>query len=183
MFSLKFNSWLIDGLKKAGYNIEVCIGAEETMVVVEFPVKIDENIRTNSEVSMWEKLQLVAFMQEYWSDNQVSATITFDPDTEAHQIKPALEYFQYKLKSISFLPTFKGSTAYPQMPYESIDEKTYNEMISKIGELNFNENEINEEEVEFEYDTGCSGGACVLKPFTQKAASMSNNNNNNNNEN
>ncbi len=64
---------------------------------------------------MFEQLALAAFLQRYWADNQVSATITFNPDTEGRDIRPALEYFQYQLKGVSFLPLLaKG--AYKQMP-------------------------------------------------------------------
>ena len=46
----------------------------------------------------------------------MSCTVTFDPATEADQLKPALELFQYQLKGVSFLPRTE-SGAYAQMPY------------------------------------------------------------------
>lgn len=67
------------------------------------------------ELSVWEQLSLAAFLQKHWADNQVSCTVTFDPDTEREQLKPALELFQYQLKGVSFLPRMK-SGAYKQMP-------------------------------------------------------------------
>lgn len=51
--------------------------------------------------------------------------------SEASQIPSILNYFQYQLKGISFLPkTEKG--AYAQMPYEEISIKTYQELIKNI---------------------------------------------------
>ena len=92
-------------------------------------VDVGEGIRTVSEVPMWEQMALAAFMQRYWADNQVSCTVTFDPETEGKQIANALDYFQYQLKGISFLPKMELG-AYRQMPYEEITEKKYNEIVS-----------------------------------------------------
>jgi hypothetical protein len=131
---LNNTSELIAPLKKAGYHIEPCYGAESTTVVVEIPVDVGEGIRSVAEVSMWEQLSLAAFMQKYWSDNSVSATITFDPKTEGDQLRYALDYFQYQLKGVSFLPRYE-SKAYRQMPYEAIDEKTYKAKMKKLGKL------------------------------------------------
>jgi ribonucleoside-triphosphate reductase (thioredoxin) len=82
----------------------------------------------SSSVSMWEQLSLAAFLQRYWADNQVSCTITFDPVSEGSQLSGALDVFQYQLKGASFLPRL-ASGAYPQMPYEEIDEARYTAMV------------------------------------------------------
>jgi len=85
---------------------------------------------------MWEQLSLAAVAQRYWADNQVSCTVTFQPETEGSQIASALDVFQYQLKGISFLPKLDFG-AFPQMPYESIDLETYTQMKSELGKLNF----------------------------------------------
>ena len=112
---LSVNSPLLKPLEKAGYKIEPAFGSEDSTVVVEVPVDVGEGIRTVSEVPMWEQMSLAAFMQRYWADNQVSCTVTFDPKTEGSQIASALNYFQYQLKGISFLPKMELG-AYRQMP-------------------------------------------------------------------
>ena len=84
---------------------------------------------------MWEQLELAAFLQKYWADNQVSCTITFK-EHEKKDIKSALNYFQYRLKGISFLPkTEKG--VYTQMPYEEITKEHYEQLIKDIKPLKF----------------------------------------------
>tara|TARA_B100001121_G_scaffold310671_1_gene343762 strand:- start:6250 stop:8121 length:1872 start_codon:yes stop_codon:yes gene_type:complete len=133
---LSVNSPLIDPLKKAGYKIEPAFGSEESTVVVEIPVDVGEGIRTVSEVSMWEQLSIAAFMQKYWADNQVSCTVTFDPEKEGPQIANALNFFQYQLKGISFLPKTEVG-AYEQMPYEEITEKEYRDMLESLATLSF----------------------------------------------
>jgi len=127
-------SELVDICKQAGMHVEKDVVSQGTMVV-SIPVKID-GVRTVNEVSMWEQLSLAALIQRWWADNQVSCTVTFKPE-EADQIKHALNYFQYQLKGVSFLPkTEQGS--YAQMPYEEITKEQYDQMVKDIKPLNFN---------------------------------------------
>ena len=154
---LNNTSTLIAPLKKAGYFIEPCFGAEATTVVVEVPVDIGVGMRSVGEVSMWEQLSLAAFLQKYWSDNQVSATISFNPTTEGSQLVHALDYFQYQLKGVSFLPRHK-TRVYRQMPYEAIDEKTYKAKVKKLSKLKLGR--VRGEEVVVE--KFCSNDVCEL---------------------
>jgi len=129
------NSELLPYIKEAGFQVEPDMNDPQYTTVVEVPISIP-NVRTISQVSMWEQLSLAAFLQRYWADNQVSCTITFN-EYEKDQIAPALNYFQYQLKGVSFLPRL-DKTAYPQMPYEAISEKEYKKLIKQIKELTFN---------------------------------------------
>lgn len=65
---------------------------------------VGKNVKILKEVSMMDQLKLVAFIQKYWADNQVSWTVSFNPKTEGEEIPNILKTFQYKLKGISFLP-------------------------------------------------------------------------------
>lgn len=157
---LSKNSKLVKPLMKAGYKVEPCIGQEDSTVVVEIPVKIDSyngKLKTVSEVSIWEQVSMAAFLQKYWADNQVSATITFDPKTESDQIERVLNYFQYDLKGISFLPrTEHGS--YAQMPYQAITKEEYEELSKGLKPLKLGK--VMGEEVETE--KYCSNDSCTL---------------------
>ena len=154
---LSVNSELIEPLKKAKYKIEPAFGSEDSTLVVEVPVDVGEGIRTASELSIWEQFSLAAFMQRHWADNQVSCTVTFDPETEANEIAPALNYFQYHLKGISLLPRHDYG-AYKQMPYESINEKEYNKQVKKLKNLTFGV--IKNEEAEI--DKFCNNDTCEI---------------------
>ena len=123
-------------LRAAGYSVVPAIGQEDTTVVVEMPIKLAEGVRVQSEVSMFEQLQLAAFLQRYWADNQVSCTITFDPVSEGPHIVQMLQYFQYQLKGVSFLPKFDYSK-YPQLPYEAIGEELYEKMTKDLKPIVF----------------------------------------------
>ena len=154
---LSNHSELLEPLQKAGYKLEPAFGSEDTTMVVEVPVDVGEGIRTASELSIWEQFSLAAFMQRHWADNQVSCTVTFDPETEANEIAPALNYFQYHLKGISLLPRHDYG-AYQQMPYEAINEKTYNKEVKKLGKLSFGV--IKNEEAEI--DKFCNNDSCEI---------------------
>lgn len=151
-------SELVEPLRKSNYIVEPASEDPENTVVVEIPVDVGEGIRTVKELSMWEQATLAAFMQKYWADNQVSCTITFDPEKEGHQIKHLLDYFQYQLKGISFLPR-KEKGAYKQMPYETIDEETYKTMSKKLKPIKFEK--IKNEVIDVE--KFCSNDSCELK--------------------
>ena len=131
---------LVDGLRAAGYHLEPAVGSEHDTLVVEIPIDVGEGIRTVNQVSMWEQVALAANMQRWWADNQVSCTVTFNPVTEGHQIASALDYFQYQLKGISFLPKCEYG-AFPQMPYEEITEERFNELSGELGKLNLTGNQ------------------------------------------
>lgn len=150
------HSDLVQPLLEAGYPIEPAFGSEQTTYVVEIPVQIKEPVRIASEVSMWEQLSLAAFLQRFWSDNQVSATVTFDPDTEGHQIAHALNFFQYQLKGISFLPR-TAAGAYRQMPYEAISEVEYDKRVASLGVLDFGQSHEEAEAEKF-----CNNDTCQL---------------------
>jgi len=155
------HSDLLEPMKKAGYHIEPAFGSEDTTMVVEVPVDVGENIKTAGELSIWEQFSLAAFMQRHWADNQVSCTVTFNPETESEQIAPCLNYYQYQLKGISLLPRHELG-AYKQMPYEAIDEKTYQKEVSKIGKLSFGV--IKNEEADV--DKFCNNDSCEIIPMT-----------------
>lgn len=153
---LSVHSDMIEPLKNAGYKVEPCAIQPSATVVVEIPVYVGE-MRTVNEVSMWEQLELAAFLQEYWSDNQVSATVTFRPETEGDQIAHALNYYQYRMKGVSFLPKAPVDK-YPQLPYEEITKEQYEESIKHIKDLNF-DNNMGEDAEETKF---CDGDKCML---------------------
>jgi len=133
------DSYLLKGLIKAGYKVEV---AHENPVnmVVEIPIHAGKNIKSVNSMSMWEQLSLAAFLQSRWADNQVSCTVSFDVDTEGPHLPAALDYFQYQLKGVSFLPRSSSSTTtvYKQMPYEEISQSQYESMKKNLKPVNFN---------------------------------------------
>lgn len=155
---LSVHSPLLKPLAKANYNIEPDQSDPENTMVVEIPVDVGEGIREVSEVSVWEQLSLAAFLQRHWADNQVSCTVTFDPEKEGKDVAYALNFFQYQLKGVSFLPKVEEG-AYAQMPYEQIDEERYTAMRSALKSLNFSTMKSGEESKPEMY---CSNDTCII---------------------
>lgn len=153
---LSKTSDLVKQLKDAGFNVEDSV-TDKSSVIVEFPICSGENIRTEEEVSIWEKVSLAAFLQKHWADNQVSCTVTFNPNTEGKDIKNILNYFQYQLKGISFLPILEQG-AYAQMPYETITKEKYESLMKNIKKVHFNN--ISGEEANVE--KFCDGESCII---------------------
>jgi hypothetical protein len=157
---LSIHSDLIKPLQAAGYPIEPAVGQESSTVVVSFPIAMDPGLRTLSDnISLWEQLALAAFLQREWADNQVSCTVTFNPHTEGHQIKHALDYYQYQLKGVSFLPKLEAG-AYAQMPYEEITEERYIEMAAQTKPVTFGR--VSNEEAEVERFCDSSGCKIII---------------------
>jgi adenosylcobalamin-dependent ribonucleoside-triphosphate reductase len=109
--------------KMANYKVELDV-TDSGRSVVYFPIKSGA-LRSEKEVSIYEKMALAAQAQRYWSDNSVSVTVTFDAETEADAVGTALHMYDGQLKTVSFLPM--GNAVYAQQPYTQITEEEYNE--------------------------------------------------------
>lgn len=162
---LSKTSSYVERFVRANYVVEECVG-DESSLVVEFPVAISENIKTVSEVSIWEQFAMAAFLQRYWADNQVSCTVTFDPEkTSSTEIAACLDYYQYQLKGISLLPKVAAG-AYAQMPYEEIADHEYYNLMRGLLPLNLSG--LSEEA---EPERGCSNDVCeIFTPLEQENA-------------
>lgn len=108
---------MVQPFRDAGYVVEDSIYSRNT-VVVEFPVE-SRAIRSEKDVSAWEKATMAGELQRYWADNSVSVTVSFDPEEEAQHIAPILHWAAGNMKTISFLPM--GNQIYGQMPYENLE--------------------------------------------------------------
>jgi ribonucleoside-triphosphate reductase (thioredoxin) len=121
-------SELIDIAKAAGYNVVKDKYSENTYLI-EFPVRKSHFDRGKEDVTIWEQAENAAAYQKYWSDNQVSVTITFK-ENEANDIKYLLSAYEDKLKSVSFLPLKEHG--YEQAPYEKISKEKYEELTQDL---------------------------------------------------
>ncbi|MEJ2249100.1 MAG: hypothetical protein P8Y97_05495 [Candidatus Lokiarchaeota archaeon] len=124
-------SELVDIVKTAGYKVERDKYSENTLVI-EFPIKKKHFNRGKNDVTIWEQAENAALYQKYWSDNQVSVTITFKEE-EQIDIKHLLETYEDKLKCISFLPLKEHG--YEQAPYEEITKEVYKKMKKHLKPL------------------------------------------------
>ena len=120
--------------KLANYRVEPASEDAKGTSVVFFPVKSDA-LRSEKEVSIYEKIDLAATAQYEWSDNSVSVTVSFNPENESSDVKRVLHMYDGKLKTVSFLPS--GNHTYAQMPYTQITEEEYEEARMTLFPIDF----------------------------------------------
>ena len=128
------NDPMLPLFKMANYKVEPASESPDTTSVVFFPIKSGAK-RAERDVSIFEKMNLAVTAQRYWSDNSVSVTVTFDPETEADKIGTVLHMHDGQLKTVSFLPS--GNFVYPQMPYTRITKEEYEEATGKLFPIDF----------------------------------------------
>ena len=105
---------------------------------------------------MWEQLEGAAQLQSFWADNAVSITVTFKPE-EAKDIPRALELYETRLKSVSFLPL--ADHKYVQAPYITITKDQYEEMVKDIKTLDLSSYRNESLNAAKEY---CYGDKCTI---------------------
>ena len=145
---------LVDMCRRAGYRVEPDHYAANTMVV-EFPIHVPHLARRKGQVSLWEKVDLAAALQRWWSDNQVSCTADFDPEREAELLPHILQTYEDRLKAIAFLPA--SCHGYEQAPYEEISPEQYSDLVRRLEPLRGPLEHEHELEAKF-----CDGDVCDL---------------------
>jgi ribonucleoside-triphosphate reductase len=150
---------LVVALAEAGYHVEPDVMDPEATSVVSLPARGPE-VRTERDVSVWEKAALAALHQRWWADNQVSVTLTFSPD-EATQIGPLLRAYDGQFKCLSMLPLHEGG-AYAQMPYESIDVHRFDGLTAGIRPINWSGLYDGESAVDATGEAFCTTDRCEV---------------------
>lgn len=151
--------------KMAQYKVEPDVTEPATRSVVYFPIKSDAQ-RSERDVTIFEKIALAATAQRYWSDNSVSVTVSFDPETEADHVGTVLKMYDGQLKTVSFLPS--GNTVYPQQPYTQITAKEYEAESLKLFPIDF-EGIYDGLGVDAVGEAYCTTDACIMKVETAEA--------------
>lgn len=147
-----YRSPLVKQLADAGYRVEKDRTTPRTMVVY-FPCETKPGVLTAEELGLWEQAQIFTALQRYWSDNMVSATLTFQPH-EANTLARLLKCYEGQWKCVSFLPL--SNHGFLQAPYIPCTKEQYEEANAKVGPVG---------ELTVEHDTDdkwCSGGVCEL---------------------
>lgn len=147
------DSPLLLPMRLAGYKVVPDVYSKDTMVV-EFPVQEPQFLRSKEDVTMWEQLELAAQLQHWWSDNSVSVTVTFKPE-EAKDIVRALDMYQTRLKTVSFLPYVDHG--YELAPYQKISKEEYEALMYEVDTLNLNV--VGLDGVGEKY---CDGDKCII---------------------
>jgi ribonucleoside-triphosphate reductase len=127
---------MVKSFKEAGYKVQKSAYTPDTSVYVQFPIHSPAK-RSEKDVTIFEKANLAALAQRYWSDNSVSVTLSFDKEKEGHHVGTILHMYDGQLKTASFLPM--GNMTYEQMPYTQITEAEYKKYIDKLKPLDLSD--------------------------------------------
>ena len=156
------DSPLIQACKANGFPVEFqrnFDGSNDTStMVVSFPCKLPEWVKTGEQVDVIDQLDMVKEMQSVWSDNSVSVTAYYRKE-DIPRIKEYLSNnWKDNFKTLSFLLYY--GHGFDQAPYETISKEQYLEMVSKvtpITNVSVLETDISEDQV------GCESGVCPVK--------------------
>ena len=116
-------------MKEAGIPIEPDITKPDSVSVFSFPMKSPTGAITRTEMTAIEQLNYWLIFQRHWCEHKPSITVS----VKEHEWMDvgAWVYKNFdEVSGISFLP-FSEHT-YKQAPYQDIDEKEYNKLISSM---------------------------------------------------
>lgn len=147
---------LLDNLRDSGYPVEPSAYSKGQWVV-SFPVK-SPFLRSEKDVTIWEKVALAAEAQHWWSDNSVSVTVSYDKETEGRHIPAILSLYEGRLKTLSFLPM--GKDTYKQMPYEEISEEVYLKLCAELFPLD--RDAVYRTGMQAEGESFCNTDVCLM---------------------
>ena len=153
---------LIDVCRSHGYHVEFQENfdgtLDKTTYVVEFPCKYPDGTVSAEDMTVFEQLEMVKFMQKNWSDNSVSVTAYYDKENLPELKKYVEENFNENFKTLSFLLKM-GASGFKQLPFEGISKEQYDYLSSKVKPIT--SVQINEEDLE---ELGACGlGGCPIK--------------------
>jgi ribonucleotide reductase alpha subunit len=124
------NDPMVEALTEAGvpHEVDQYDKTGHTLVFA-FPTKAAHTRFTVQTETIRDQFERQRAVQENWADNAVSATLSFDANTEREELARCLKEHVPHLKSTTVLSKSHG---YVQAPYEQIDELTYQKLASRI---------------------------------------------------
>lgn len=130
---IAINDPMVDAMIEAGvpHEFDKFDNTNHTYVF-EFPMKAKHTDMTVQNETIKDQFNRQRRVQTWWADNAVSATLSFDTDTEREEMAHLLKENVPHLKSTSMLA--KTGHGYEQAPYEAIDEHEYTRRASTVRE-------------------------------------------------
>lgn len=153
---------LVEVCRTHGYHVEFQENFDGTLdrstYVVEFPCKYPDGTVSSEDMTVFEQLETVKFMQKNWSDNSVSVTAYYNKEDLPELKKYIEENFGNNFKTLSFLLKM-GASGFKQLPFEGITKEEYEKLSMKVKPIT--SATINETDIE---ELGeCGTGACPIK--------------------
>lgn len=149
------NDPMVPALIDAGVPYETCAydNTGHTLVFA-FPTRARHTNVTVQTQTIRDQFKRQVAVQRAWADNSVSATLSFNPDTEVEETVACLKEYVPYLKSTSLLAQ---RHAYVQAPYEEIPEAQFRDLYNRI---NHQHPLVAGGEMEVD---DCASGACPVR--------------------
>lgn len=156
------NNPIVPILRDAGYKIEDSVYNQNQVNII-FPIT-SNGARSAKSVSIFEKFQLAALSQRYYSDNSVSFTGNFSVERESEDVERVLASYANQIKSASMLPYFENGTPYKQMPFEEIEEAEYLEMLTHVQKVDWSPffEDQTQTDLSSTVVSGCTNDSCTV---------------------
>ncbi len=156
------DSPLLTQCEKNGYPIEWVRkfdGTNDyTTKVVTFPCSVPETTPIAETTTAIQQLEFIKWVQENWSDNAVSVTVTYKME-ELDGIKKWLtENYTENVKSVSFL--LYAGHGFDQAPYETVTKEIFQKLKDNVIPITYLDKvtENNMDSIE-----ECANGVCPIK--------------------
>lgn len=130
--------------------------------VFTFPKKAGPHTILRTELSALDHLRIWMDFQEHWCEHKPSVTISVKPKEWPLVAAYVYENFDH-MTGVSFLPFFEENTTYKQLPYETVTEQRYLELLEQIPkEIDWEKFIEFDDNVEGVQNLACSGGFCEI---------------------
>lgn len=147
-------------LKDSGFPWEPCVMKPESTAIFSFPMKTPAGARLREDLSALEHLDLWLTFQRHWCEHKPSVTISVNENEWPKVGAWTWENFD-EITGVSYLPMDGGT--YRQAPYESIDEATYNTLLSGMpNSIDWENMREVTDNVEGAQTLSCTAGGCEI---------------------
>jgi ribonucleoside-diphosphate reductase alpha chain len=132
-----------------------------TTFVFEFPVKAPKGAIVKNDITALKQLEFWKMVKINYTEHNPSVTIYVGDDEWIAVANWIYENWDI-IGGLSFLP--RNDSVYQLAPYEEIDEKKYDELVKKIGNIDFSKIITYEkaDESDMKKELACAGGTCEV---------------------
>lgn len=129
--------------------------------VLEFPVKAPDKSKFKDDLTALDQLEYWKSVKVNYTEHNPSATISVGDDEWIGVIDWVQKNWEI-VGGLSFLP--RSNHVYRLAPYEAIDEKRYQEMVSKFPKIDYAKLVLYErtDETDQKKELACAGGTCEI---------------------
>ncbi|MEI6842894.1 MAG: ATP cone domain-containing protein [bacterium] len=140
-----------------------------TTYVLDFPVKAPNGSIFKDDQSAIEQLEYWKVLKENYTEHNPSTTISVGEDEWIEVAHWLFKHWDI-VGGLTFLP--RDNHIYQLAPYETIDKKTYEEMLKRFEHIDFSKIVSYEatDELEQKAEMACAGGVCTIDDVVTEAS-------------